>query len=423
MTASGNSSNKKNGSVIMLSSVGRLVMNAIAVTALMPLLLHMTVHQTFEASRRHLSTLELSPNVRRTFQSRLNEHHVDDDTKPSHWDELIQQTGNAAEAILDFFHGEPRALQDGIPFGGTEQSLAVLTERLADRISRCARATHGSTEYRKKHCSLRVVFAGGAQVSGRDIFKNQTYPYHVESRLRDLAEAAGLELEVLNSAMDSDLSREGPQTAHMCMENFVGSDVDVVGWDFESMMQGHPAAQIEAYVRWTAALKPALILFNRAGPHTRARRGKPRAIVNLVGNHDATIYEDDLEDIPEQRQDLYRDSERFAELWANERNSFWSTVFEKYTSFLDLAGVDPSGSIWHLDHLHEFSNMAFDGEKALPLYDCPAPGHPPPCDQVPPYVIRHLQRDNQSLADLPRDDTSGAFCDTQIGCRHHWCKW
>ena len=154
----------------------------------------------------------------------------------------------------------------------------------------------------------------------------------------------------------------------------------------------------------------------------RARRGKPRPIVNLVGNHDATIYEDI--DVPDRRPDTetYRDSDNFKDLWAGERNSFWEKIMDKYSPFIDFAAIDPNGSIWHLDHLKDFSNMAFDAGKALPLYDCPAPEHPPPCDQVPEYVIRHLQRDNQSLADLPRDDTSGAFCGVQTGCRHHWCK-
>lgn len=45
-------------------------------------------------------------------------------------------------------------------------------------------------------CHLRVVFAGSAQLSGRDHFLNATYPFLMEQRLRRVTEAAGLELRV-----------------------------------------------------------------------------------------------------------------------------------------------------------------------------------------------------------------------------------
>jgi len=53
---------------------------------------------------------------------------------------------------------------------------------------------------------------GSAQTSGRDIFFNQSFPFVVEQRLRKTTEAAGLDLQVWNHAMDSDLSREGERS-------------------------------------------------------------------------------------------------------------------------------------------------------------------------------------------------------------------
>jgi hypothetical protein len=34
--------------------------------------------------------------------------------------------------------------------------------------------------------------------------------------------------------------------------------------------------------------------------------------------------------------------------------------FETYSHLMDFVTVDPAGAIWHLDHLLEFSNQAFD---------------------------------------------------------------
>ncbi|CAB9520514.1 expressed unknown protein [Seminavis robusta] len=454
----------------MLKGEMKIVFVGMFVTTLAPLLLHMNVHHADMVNRElrlagrgnnmpHIPSLKdklmhLDPDVVRAAHHQSAKDSSTDvqgkqtkqkkttqsgayqklskvamelspfKTKPTNtktqWDNVALAAKNAEQSILDFFHGEHRALQDGVPFGGTETKLSVLTERLADRIALCHGKGIANSNDGNSNCTLRVVFLGGGQASGRDIFKNQTYAYQAEPRLRALAQAAGLKLEVLNHAMDSDLSREGPQTLHQCVANFAGNSVDVLSWDSESTMQGNPSAQIEAFVRWASVLKPALIMFNRGGPHARSRRGIPRGVVNLVASHDATVYDDKPEDIPEPREDPYSNSSRFEELWANQRNLFWGDVFDRYSSYIDFAGIDPSGSIWHLDHLQEFSNGAFEEGKALPLYDCPAPGHPPPCDQVPPYVIRHLAKENKSIESLPRDDTSGAFCGVEFGCRHAW---
>jgi hypothetical protein len=421
---------QRRATVVILKGKWRIFFLGVSVTTLASLLLHMNVHHA------HLTERRLAPPLAPRPTNLQQQHLVHLPTaigkavetasktagsgvKPaitSPWENLAREASSAEKSILEFFHDEPRALEDGIFFGGTEKQLTVLTERLVGRIASC----RGAENHNETDCTLRVVFVGGGQASGRDIFKNQTYPYPAETRLRALVKAAGLQLEVINHAMDSDLSMEGPQTSHMCVANLVGRQVDVLSWDSESTMQANPSAQIEAFVRWAAALKPALIMFNRGGPHARSRRGFARSIVNLVGNHDAIVYDDFP--IPEPRQDLYRNSSKFEELWSGPRNSFWIEIFHKYSDLMDFAAFDPQGSIWHLDHLKEFSNQAFEEGKALPLYDCPAPGHPPPCDQVPPYVIRHLAKENRSVESLPRDDTSGAFCEVLTGCRHAWCK-
>mmetsp|Transcript_1701 Transcript_1701/g.3393 ORF Transcript_1701/g.3393 Transcript_1701/m.3393 type:complete len:151 (+) Transcript_1701:589-1041(+) len=84
-------------------------------------------------------------------------------------------------------------------------------------------------------CTLTVVYIGSAQTSGHDNFHNVSYPYQTRSFLTPLAHAAGLTLRVWNHAYDSDLSREGPQTFHMCIGNWMPKNggVDVISWDFD----------------------------------------------------------------------------------------------------------------------------------------------------------------------------------------------
>ena len=113
----------------------------------------------------------------------------------------------------------------------------------------------------------------------------------------------------MNHATDSDLSREGPQTNHMCIRNLlvVGPAVDIIGWDFDGNMQTGPAAQVEAFIRWSFMVSnPAMILMHRSGPHGLSRRGKQRLVVNISPGHNAIVYEDKPEDIPKPREEPYR---------------------------------------------------------------------------------------------------------------------
>jgi hypothetical protein len=311
-------------------------------------------------------------------------------------------------------------LEDGVPFGGTvgEDLFRILSDRLVQRIWLCHNKTSGTEttnatatatnseeqeNYNNENCRLRIVFVGSAQTSGRDNFYNQSFPFWVKKRLRPLAMAAGLDLQIDNHAMDSDLSREGPQTNHMCIANLVGGGhnnnhmndtqhdvVDVIGWDFDGNMQAKPAEQIEAFLRWASVLRPAMILINRGGPHGELRQGKRRVVVNISPGHNAIVYEDKEDGgdnsgrennssipNPHSATEPYQKSSTWKQRWNNQRNSFWSKLFARYLSVMDLAAIDPVGSIWHLDHLEDFSNQALDAKKALPLLDCGSPVHDP----------------------------------------------
>jgi len=254
---------------------------------------------------------------------------------------------------------------------------------------------------------------------GREVFFNESFPFVTEKRLRPIAEAAGLELKVMNHAMDSDLSKEGPQSSHMCVANQVGKNVDVIAWDLDESMQGEPAAQMEAFIRWTFASQPAMIMINRGGPHGRSRRGKRKVVVNIGPGHDAEVWEDKIEDVPEPRESEYIGSDSWKDRWEQGRNDFWTSLIETYSSHVDIAAVDPTGAIWTLDHLQSFSNTALEADKILPLVDC-GKEHPAPCDQVPAFVANKLAKTNTTIEDLASEVqlSEGKVCSATFGCRH-----
>lgn len=124
------------------------------------------------------------------------------------------------------------------------------------------------------------------------------------------------------------------------------------------------------------------------------------------------------------RQEPYYNSTNWKQTWQSQAkvDSFWLDLFHYYAAQVDFAAITPQGAIWHLDHLVDFSNQAFDAGKALPLLDCGHPGHDPPCDQIPNSIQNHLREVNKTVADMPNDMT-GALCGGRWGCRHFWCTY
>lgn len=403
----------------------------LAITLVIPLFLHVSI-----ATSRTTSVGTISSN-------NLAKEQKD---KEGIWNEVLNSAELAEKAILDFFHGDRRALENGVLCSGgggkdvaantcSSHHIPNLSSRLLHRITKCRQQSKQSestseSESPQKNttqekCVLRIVFVGSAQTFGRDMFHNLTHPFHLETRLRPIAQAAGLTLQVHNHAMDSDLSREGPQSNHMCIDNLVGSDVDVIGWDHDAI-QTKPSAQVEAFLRWSAlALQPAppaLILLNRGGgPHGASRRGKKRILVRISTGHNAIVYDEHVLPAPRSaEEDPYRNSSVWKVRWENEKNNaFYFSLMDAYSPFMDLVAIDPVGSMWHLDHLEEFSNGAMEEGKALPLFDCGSPPHDPPCDRIPKFISKHLAEANRTNATLP-EDYSGAGCGGPFGCRHSW---
>lgn len=409
------------------SLLWRLFALGIVATFSLQLVLHCKIDSSSEARGVSLIRYHFPDN-------KLSGANTNNNAKGSnlYYKDLTNEIKHVEREVLTFFHGEKRALDNGAV---SYSSKGIFRRRLADKMRRCGTSSNnrdiGQHDNKQTEgnddddmCTLRIVFVGSAQVSGRDNLFNWTFPFVIERRLRSLCMSANLRLEVLNHAMDNDLSREGPQTSHMCMENLVGGNsVDVIGWGFGDM--AGKAAQFESFIRWASRLHPALILVNRdGGPHGLSRRGKERILLDISPGHHAVVYEDDAEG-PLPRQEPYLNSSTWKRHWQpdgrNAKNGFWLTLFEHYSHIVDFGAIDPAGSIWHLDHLAEFSNAAFDRDKALPLFDCGYPGHEPPCDGIPEFVRKQLVAGNMSFEDLPRD-TDGLVCGVKFGCRHFWCK-
>ena len=76
----------------------------------------------------------------------------------SPWETLAKEASVAEQSILEFFHRDKRALEDGLVFGGTERQLEILTKHLANQIASC----HTSEDRRMADCTFREVFVGGS---------------------------------------------------------------------------------------------------------------------------------------------------------------------------------------------------------------------------------------------------------------------
>lgn len=414
----------------------RLLVCGVLVTALIPLLLHMEVHST-KTTKRTTSMIMPGKNMKHLQQQqqrgRLLHQHLegekgkitDNSASMIDWKNVMKAAETAEASILDFFHGEKHALEDGAPMFTSSQKLI---QRIVQKIYHCQQQNDTTNDNDDIYCTFRIVFIGGAQMAGRDNLFNVTFPFIAERRLQPILEASGLKLEVLNHAMDSDLNREGPQTAHMCISNFLPPEgVDVVIWGYDDIMQNHPSNQLEAFIRWTLSTSnPAMIILNRSnGPHGASRRGKSQFVAPISPGHNAILYQDQ-EILPQPRQPdvepYTNSSKRWKNQWNGKRNSFWYELFHSYESIVDFAAIDPAGSIWFLDHLSDFSNAAFDSDKALSLLDC-GPHHPPPCDQIAPAIFKNMKAKNMSNATIPEHPPQGLFCGVKFGCAHYWCTY
>lgn len=119
-----------------------------------------------------------------------------------------------------------------------ERSLLVLQNHNDDSQSAMAlRIDHA----RRESGVLHMAFGGSATVAGYGNFFHQSFPFIMETMLKDPLELLGLTLQVRNGAVEH--TSLLPYT--WCRSNFLGNHVDVASMDFGNV----PLQQLETVIR------------------------------------------------------------------------------------------------------------------------------------------------------------------------------
>lgn len=156
--------------------------------------------------------------------------------------ELISQM---RQTFYDRYGGELEAaamLKRGItPAAGTPEDEKKAIAHTAERIILARQNTR----------EFVMSFGGYSVTVGRGNYYNQSYPFILQEVLKPVFEAIDLELVVRNSAIGGI-----PSFPYgWCLPNFLGTDSDVVSWDY-GMNEGSEAQAFESYMRQSIATLP-----------------------------------------------------------------------------------------------------------------------------------------------------------------------
>jgi len=156
--------------------------------------------------------------------------------------ELISQM---RQTFYDRYGGDQEAaamLKRGIiPAAGTPEDEKKAIAHTAERIILARQNTR----------EFVMSFGGYSVTVGRGNYYNQSYPFILQEVLKPVFEAIDLELVVRNSAIGGI-----PSFPYgWCLPNFLGTDSDVVSWDY-GMNEGSEAQAFESYMRQSIATLP-----------------------------------------------------------------------------------------------------------------------------------------------------------------------
>lgn len=167
----------------------------------------------------------------------------------------FQSVKDMIQAVSNEFHER---------YGGKEYSRSMLAKGIKEALKSVNTSiiTHLHSQS-KRHTAERIILAlhnekrfvmsfGGYSVTvGRGNFYNQSYPFVMERILKPVFEELDLELTVRNSAIGGI-----PSFPYgWCLANFLGTDSDVVSWDY-GMNEGNGADAFESYLRQSVASLP-----------------------------------------------------------------------------------------------------------------------------------------------------------------------
>lgn len=159
---------------------------------------------------------------------------------------LSNVNDDAPKEILQFLNAADQLRQEfSNRYGGElsarallERSLVVLNNSNADGSNALAFRIQ---QARQEDGVLNMAFGGGSAVAGNGNFFHQSFPFVMESILKDPLELLGLLFRVTNGAVEH--ASSFPYT--WCKRNFLGDHVDVASLDFGSMS----IQQLETVIR------------------------------------------------------------------------------------------------------------------------------------------------------------------------------
>eukprot|EP00978_Attheya_sp_CCMP212_P040122 scaffold215645_cov42-Attheya_sp.AAC.2 len=182
---------------------------------------------------------------------------TDDTPKKNHLDD----SSKSAEPILRLkeFQMELNRLrsQYATRYGGEEASQAMFAKGVTAYHPKGASSSSSSSSSSEtvQHTAERILraavsrtfvmaFAGYSVTVGRGNRFEQSFPFVVQDVLEKAFELLGMALTVRNAAIGGI-----PSFPYAwCMRNFLGSDADVISWDF-GLNEGNGAQIFEAYLR------------------------------------------------------------------------------------------------------------------------------------------------------------------------------
>ena len=164
-------------------------------------------------------------------------------------DEVAADFADSIRSIRDTFAerygGDDEAnkmLSRGIKTFGDESKRKLAVQHTAKRILRAAASDDPK---------FVASFGGYSVTVGRGNMFSQSFPFVMESVLKEPLKKLGVDLVVRNAAIGGI-----PSFPYgWCLSNFLGEDSDLVSWDY-SMNEGNDATGLESYIRHALATLP-----------------------------------------------------------------------------------------------------------------------------------------------------------------------
>eukprot|EP00554_Chaetoceros_debilis_P016045 CAMPEP_0194111544 /NCGR_PEP_ID=MMETSP0150-20130528/10529_1 /TAXON_ID=122233 /ORGANISM="Chaetoceros debilis, Strain MM31A-1" /LENGTH=743 /DNA_ID=CAMNT_0038801019 /DNA_START=42 /DNA_END=2273 /DNA_ORIENTATION=+ len=190
---------------------------------------------------------------------------------------------NAAREILaqglSTFEPKNKSNPTGIPEG-----IRCTAKRIVDAMQNKNKNKKQKNKSQKP--ALKISFAGSGAVSGRGNSFDMSFPSILAGMLIEPFETLGIELEVRNAAV-ADIATF---PYGFCLDNFLGSDADVVSFDPEMVSRGDTTSAFEAYIRHAITMTHAPMVLVRETTFSETRRNLIQQYVDEGAMFDPLIF-------------------------------------------------------------------------------------------------------------------------------------